>query len=115
MRKIIITLSLILAFGINSYAQEKVETENELTYSAEEFVKIDSNEDVVTLLGNANLKTDMFEFQNADKIVINKVSNEVLISGVKKVIFKGGTLEEAPESKKKLIRYKIGEKIAYME
>ena len=115
MKKVLLTLSLILAFGINSYAQEKVESENELTYSAEEFVQLDSNKEVVTLVGNANLKTDMFEFQNADKIVINKVSKEVLITGKFKVVFNGGTIQRSPELKKNHLRYKIGEKIAYME
>ncbi len=115
MKKAILNLSLILAFGINSYAQEKVESKNELTYSAEKYVKLDSDKEIVTLIGNANLKTDVFEFQNADKIIINKISNEVLITGKFKVVFNGGTIQRAPELKKNQLRYKIGEKVAYME
>jgi lipopolysaccharide assembly outer membrane protein LptD (OstA) len=115
MKKIFLILSLILVFGINSYAQEEVKNENELTYSADELVNINSNKEIITLIGNANLKTSVFEFQNADKIIIDKVSKEVIVYGAYKVIMNGGTIQETPKLKKNQLRYKIGESVAYIE
>jgi len=115
MKTIFLTLSMILVFTFTGYAQEEVESETKLTYSAEEFIKLDSEEEIITLFGNANLKTDLIEFKNADKIIINKESEEILVIGEFTIIFKDGIIKEYPESKKHHLRYKIGEKIAYME
>jgi len=60
MKKAFIIASLILAFSMNSYAQEEVKNEKELTYSADEFIKLNADKQTITLIGNANLKTNVF-------------------------------------------------------
>jgi len=115
MKKLFITASLILAFGINCYGQKDVKVENELTYSCDEMVKQDLENGTITLIGNANLKTSVFEFINAEKIVINKTSKEVIVTGEFKINMNGGTIQKAPELKKHHLRYIIGENIAYVE
>ena len=115
MKTTFLTLSITLVFAITGYAQEKVQSETKLTYSAEEFINLDSEEEIITLVGNANLKTDLIEFKNADKIIINKESEEILVIGEFTLIFKDGMIRESPELKKHHLRYKMGDKIAYME
>jgi lipopolysaccharide assembly outer membrane protein LptD (OstA) len=115
MKKLFITASLILAFGLNCYSQNEVKSENELTYSCDETVKLNKEKETITLVGNANLKTSVFEFLNADEIVINKSTQEIFVFGQFKVNLNGGRISREPELKKKWLRYKIGENIAYME
>ncbi|WP_289046163.1 hypothetical protein [uncultured Olleya sp.] len=115
MKKIFITVGLIFALAMNSYAQEEIKNQNELTYSADELVKLDSDKKTITLIGNANLKTSVFEFVNAKKIVIDKKTQEVLVFGAFKVNLNGATISQKPELKKHQLRYKIGENIAYLE
>ena len=109
MKKIFITASLILAFGMNSYSQ------NELTYSCDEMIKQNLEKETITLIGNANLKTSVFEFENADKIVLNKKTQEIFVIGSYKVNLNGGIITQKPNSEKKWLRYKIGENVAYIE
>ncbi|RNC87812.1 MAG: hypothetical protein ED556_01085 [Winogradskyella sp.] len=115
MKKFIYIVSFAFITGANCYAQKETQSKDELSYSCEGVVELDAQKQTITLTGNANLKTDVFEFQDADKILINKVSNEVIISGAYKVRFKGGTIERASELKSYHLRYKIGDKIAYLE
>jgi lipopolysaccharide assembly outer membrane protein LptD (OstA) len=115
MKKLFITASLIFAFSMSSYAQEEVKNEKELTYSADELLKLDSDKEIITLIGNANLKTSVFEFENADKIILNKKTQEIFVIGAYKVNLNGGTITQKPNLEKKWLRYKIGENIAYVE
>ncbi|QXP78750.1 MULTISPECIES: hypothetical protein [Winogradskyella] len=115
MKKLFITASLILAFGMNCSSQNEVKTENEFTYSCDEMVKQNLEKETITLIGNANLKTSVFEFENADKIVLNKKTQEIYVIGGYKVHLNGGTITQKPNSEKKWLRYKIGENVAYVE
>jgi len=115
MKKIFITLSLILAIGMNCYSQNEVKPENELTYSCDEMIKQNLEEETITLIGNANLKTSVFEFEDADKIVFNKKTKEIFVIGGYKVYLNGGIITQKPIPEKKWLRYKIGENVAYVE
>jgi lipopolysaccharide assembly outer membrane protein LptD (OstA) len=115
MKKLFITASLVLAFGMNSYAQNDIKDENELTYSCDEMVKQNLEKGTITLVGNANLKTSVFEFLNAETIVINKITKEIIVTGEFKINMNGGTIRREPELKKHHLRYKIGENVAYVE
>ena len=114
MKKLFITSSLILALGMNCYAQKDVK-DDELTYSCDELLRHNPDSGTITLVGNANLKTTVFEFQNADEIIINKASKEIIIKGGYKVIFNGGQIQQVPEVKRHQLRYKLSEKVAYIE
>ncbi|MBF8151509.1 hypothetical protein ITJ86_16520 [Winogradskyella sp. F6397] len=115
MKRLFVTASLILAIGMNCYSQNQVNPENELTYSCDEMVKQNPENETITLIGNANLKTSVFEFENADKIVLNKKTKEIFVIGGYKVHLNGGTITQQPKSEKKWLRYKIGENVAYVE
>ncbi|WP_157811832.1 hypothetical protein [Tenacibaculum sp. SZ-18] len=115
MKKLFITVSLILAIGMNCYSQNEVEPENKLTYSCDQIVKQNFEEGTITLTGNVNLKTSVFEFENADKIVLSKKTKEIFVIGGYKVYLNGGTITQKSTSEKKWLRYKIGESVAYVE
>jgi lipopolysaccharide assembly outer membrane protein LptD (OstA) len=92
-----------------------MKNEKELTYSADESVKLDADKETITLIGNTHLCTSVFEFEHADKIVINKNSQEIFVIGSFKVYQNGGIIRQAPKKEIKRLRYKIGENIAYVE
>ena len=115
MKKLFITACLILAIGVNCYAQKDTKDENKLEYSCDELVEQNLELGIITLSGNANLKTSVFEFLNAEKIVINRISREVIVTGEFKINMNGGSIQKAPELKKHQLRYVIGENVAYVE
>ena len=115
MKKLFITASLILAFGMNCYSQNDVKHENELIYSCDGMAIQNLEKETITLVGNANLKTSVFEFLNADEIVINRFTQEIFVTGSFKINLNGGIISQTPVLKKKWLRYKIGENIAYVE
>lgn len=115
MKKLFSMASFILAVGTSCYAQENVKNENDLEYSCDESIKEDFEKETITLIGNAYLKTSVFEFLNSDKIVINKVTKEILVIGEMKVNLNSGTINQLPKLEKHRLRYKIGEQVAYLE
>jgi hypothetical protein len=66
------------------------------------------------LIGNVNFKTEILEFENAEKVVWNKSSNEIIVSGLKKFSI-DGSIQYSDKSDKKLLRYKLGSKVAFIE
>lgn len=113
MKKLVLAFTLII--GLHAFSQEKNDNNNKLSYKSEGFTEFNTDKSILTLTGNAELKTSVFEFVNADKIVINTITKEVVVSGNYTVKMNDGTIQQATNIKKNILKYKIGENIAYME
>lgn len=106
MKKSILTFTLSLILFSISKAQEL----DNLSYSSEERVLL--NNELIILEGNATVSSESFEFTNADKIVINKNTNEIIVSGddfnVK--LYGNGTIEDNSKSNRKTLIYNMKSK-----
>jgi len=61
-----------------------------------------------------SFKSGILEFENADKIVWNKDSNEIIVSGLNEFTI-DGMIQFTEPGDKKTLRYIIGKRIAYVE
>lgn len=113
MRNWILLLGLLI--GLNSFAQEKnaVNINEEPSYSCK-VINYDSENNTLELLGNVNFKSDIIALDNADKIVMNKSTNEIIVTGLKKFTI-DGSVQVKDRGEKKILKYTIGERIAYLE
>jgi len=106
----------VLLFSIStSIFSQEVKNDDILTYSCDEKIDLNDEDGIVVLTGNVNLKTSIFEFVDADKITIHQKTNEIIVNGAYRVYVHGGSIEQSPDLKKKHLRYKLGEKVAYIE
>jgi len=64
------------------------------------------------LLDNASFKTEKIKIENADKIVFNMATNEIVVTGKYKYSFDGEVIVGAMG--KKELRYKLGESTVYV-
>lgn len=100
-------LVIALMFGLNSFAQDKPEFKCDV-------IKYDEETNTTELSGNVSFKTDIIEFENADKILLNNETNDIIVSGLEKFSFKG-SIQTSEIAEVKILRYRIGERIAYVE
>jgi len=112
MRKLFIAIALII--GLNSFAQEKVKTESEKSEFKCDLIKFDTEQKAFELTGNVSFKTEIIELKNVDKIVFNKLTNEIVVSGLKDFTI-DGAIQIYEKANKKILKYKIGERIAFVE
>ena len=108
----IITIALVA--GLNSFGQNTTEFNTDKPELECDIITFDTATNVMEFSGNVNFKTDIIELQNADKIILNKETNEIIVSGTFKYTF-DGTIQIPDNSENKIMRYKIGERIAYLE
>lgn len=112
MKKLLIAIMLVL--GFNAFAQEK----SELTIKQPEFkcnsVKHNQDKNTVELIGDVSFKTEIIEFENATKVFWNKETNEIIVTGLDEFTI-DGKIQFSEKKKKNTLRYKIGERIAYIE
>ncbi|WP_290696517.1 hypothetical protein [Lacinutrix sp.] len=113
MKSLLVAITFL--FGLNCFAQEDIDGKKILSFNCEKKSEFNSKTNTLILTGNVNLKTSVFEFVNADKIVLNQNTNEVIVSGNYKVNNNGGTIQTPANVTKNILKYKIGEKIAYVE
>ncbi len=76
MKNLFFTITLII--GLNSFAQEKTQSEYQKPEYQSDLVKFDSDSNTVELTGNVNFKTEIIELQNAEKILFNKETMKLL-------------------------------------
>ena len=107
-------LAIALIIGLNSFAQDKTEIKDDKTEFKCDVVKFDKETNTIELLGNVSFKTDIIELENADKILLNKETNEIIVSGLAEFTI-DGAIQISEKAEKKIMRYKIGERIAYVE
>lgn len=114
MKKLIFVFCLFLS--LSSYAQENGEvkafqTEPEFTSDR---VIFNEDKNSLELIGKVDFKTDIIELIEADKIVFNRTTNEIVVTGLKNFIF-DGEIVITGKAEKQILKYTIGEKIAYVE
>lgn len=111
--KILFSL-FFLILGLNSIAQKKTNISIDNSEFTCEKVQYNSEQNEIVMLGNVSFKTEIIELENAETIVYHKETNEIVVSGLKEFKF-DGTLEITNSAGNKKLRYKIGDKIAYVE
>jgi lipopolysaccharide assembly outer membrane protein LptD (OstA) len=107
-------LAIALMIGLNSFAQDKTEIKDDKPEFKCDVVKFDKETNTIELLGNVSFKTDIIELEKADKIILNKETNEIIVSGLAEFTI-DGAIQISEKSDKKIMRYKIGERTAYVE
>ncbi len=114
MKKLIFVFSLFLS--LNSFAQETkvVEAEqNEPEFKSDRMI-FNQDKNSLELIGKVDFKTAIIELIEADKIVFNRTTNEIVVTGLKDFVF-DGEIVITGKAEKQILRYIIGEKIAYVE
>lgn len=111
-----ILMTISIFFISLSFAQERQEMEFESAkFKCDNIIKIESEKGVTEFNGNVEFKTDLVEFINANRIVYNSKTKEVLVYGTPvKIVFHGSSAEVVKNSKRDTIKYKIGEKVVYI-
>lgn len=79
-----------------------------------DLVRFDSDCKVMEIIGNVSFKTDIIEIKNAEKIVFDQNTQEILVTGASEFTF-DGAIQVDTGTDMKTVRYKLGEKIAYVE
>src|SRR5690606_8807851 len=105
-----------LLLSLNSFAQETdlVESvQNKPQYKSDKMI-FNQEKNSLELIGNVDFKTDIIELIEADKIVFNRTTNEIVVTGLKNFVF-DGEIVITGKAEKQLLKYKIGEKIVYVE
>jgi len=110
--KKLLAIALFISFGMMN-AQSNDKTTSEPEYKADNLI-FNEKDNSLQLIGNVNFKTEILEFENAEKVVWNKSSNEIIVSGLKKFSI-DGSIHYSDKSDKKILRYKLGSKVAFIE
>ena len=105
---------ITLVFGINIYSQEIVKSNDNKTELTCKLVKFDTEKNIFEYIGNVDFKNEIIQLENAEKILFNKETNEIFVTGLNEFTI-DGAIQVAENSKMKTLRYKIGERIAYIE
>lgn len=77
-------------------------------------VSINEKSNIFTYSGNVSFNDNVMEVKNANKIVYNAKSKELIITGAENFTF-DGEIEVSEVVKVTTIRYKMGERVAYVE
>jgi len=80
MKNLFIAIALII--GLNSFSQDESEIKIDKPEFKSDVVKFNSETNTMEFLGNVSFKTDIIELENADKIFLNKETNEIIVSGL---------------------------------
>jgi lipopolysaccharide assembly outer membrane protein LptD (OstA) len=107
-------LAIALMLSLHSFAQDKTEIKIDKPEFKCDFIKFDKERNTMELLGNVSFKNDIIVLEKADKIFFNKQTNEIIVSGLGEFTI-DGAIQVSEKSAKRIMRYKIGDCIAYVE
>jgi lipopolysaccharide assembly outer membrane protein LptD (OstA) len=108
-------LILLVLPCLTLFAQEENSTNISLDYQLKcDSVIFNSETKVIEYLGNVSLQSDIIEIEKADKIVLDQTTQEIVVTGFAEFTFDGAIQVESGKENKS-VRYKLGEKIAYVE
>jgi len=110
MKFVIFIAAFFLSF--NSFAQTESKDMYEILYC--DVAKFDANQNITEFIGNVSLKTDIIEFKNAEKVILSNTTQEIVVTGLDEFIF-DGAIEIKDKAEKKILKYTLGEKVAYLE
>ena len=109
----------ILVFGLlwsySAISQDlKVEENDDNKVILSDKVKLNTDENTVEYIGNVTFENEIIKLENADRIVFNSLSNEIIVSGLKSFSF-NGKVQIKNKAENNILRYKLGEKIVFLE
>jgi len=107
---LIIALVLISS---QSFSQE-IEKEIYINQVKCNSINFDSKSQLFEYIGDVSFKTEIIEFKNAEKIIHDKKSNEITVYGLGEFCI-DGAIQMSEKATMRKLRYKIGDKIAYIE
>ena len=108
-------LSIITFYSLSSVAQNvELNSLNEKHKITCEIAMFDSDCKTYEFTGNVNFKTNIIDIVNADKIVYDQNTNEILVTGLSDFSI-DGAIEITDKAKKRILKYRLGDRIAYLE
>lgn len=114
MKILIFVFSLLLS--LNSFAQENdlgQSNQDQPKYKSDKII-FNQDKNTLELIGKVDFKTDIIELTKADRIVFNRTTKEIVVTGLKDFVF-DGEIVISGKAEKQILKYTIGEKIAYVE
>ena len=113
MKNILILVAILLSSSMNGQEVKSVTNPSKLEITCD-LVRYDTETKVIEFIGNVSFKTEIIEIEKADKIIFDQASQEIIATGLGQFLF-DGVIQVANKGEKKILKYKIGEKIAYVE
>ena len=108
-------LALLIAFGLQSFAQNTIPDQQEGKFQVQcKKVYFSKNFKKMTFTDVNYFKTDIIEIKNADRIFYDQDKEEIQIRELVEFTF-DGALQISARKKMKKLRYKIGDRIVYIE
>ncbi len=107
-----LAIILFLAFGVMN-AQSEEDKKSEPEYKADKTV-LNEKSNTLQLIGKVDFKSDILEFKNADEVIWNRNSNEIIVRGIKDFTIDGSVVF-SENSDNQTLHYKLGSKIARFE
>ncbi|SCY43952.1 hypothetical protein SAMN05192588_2900 [Nonlabens sp. Hel1_33_55] len=107
---------IFLAMGSICFGQETKTEEKEkpLVEFEADSVTLDSDLKLNTYSGNVNLKTDLLTIKNAERIIYDNITKQIIATGYEEFSI-DGEIQFSGKGKMKRLRYTLGESIAYLE
>ncbi|WP_026954426.1 hypothetical protein [Algoriphagus vanfongensis] len=101
---------LSLSFSL-SYFQ--FPAEDNLVIKKADRMEYNATSGLQVMEGNVSLTTDYLKIKNADKVTFNKETDEIIVYGTYSVEFKEKLVSDSTLDKG-VLKYTLGEKVAYM-
>ncbi len=100
---------------VKGFSQEKISTKEpeNLKYAAKDSIVNDDRNKILSLYGEANFQVDQLNVI-ADKVVFNRKSKEILVTGLKSYTFPY-KIKSASGSRKRILRYKLGSDTVFID
>ena len=110
-----ILLFTFMIIGTISFAQEivieKVLDDTEIEC---DLIKFDPQEEIIKFIGNVSFKSNILEFSEAEEVFYYQKKKQIIVYGLKEFIIDGKIVAKK-ESDKKILKYTLGERVAFIE
>ncbi|MCC4211225.1 hypothetical protein [Leeuwenhoekiella parthenopeia] len=114
MKNILLTFGLLIGFYSFGQKNEYIVSDKEEPSFSSETAKYDPENNTIEFRGNVNFQSEIIQLENADKILLNKNTNEIVVTGLKDFTI-DGAIQIKGEAKRKILKYTLGDRIAYLE
>jgi hypothetical protein len=110
----------LLFLNTQLFAQENIISKENIEnqYICNELI-VDTEDKQLELIGDVHFQTDLLTLNHANKIVFYTETNNIVVYGLMEFEFDGEISftrsDNAKEKFKGIMRYKLGDKIAYVE
>lgn len=112
MKKLLLTGLLFAGLGMYAQTATTPSTNPKTTWSCQS-ATFNKEDNTILLSGAVNFKTETIDIKNADKIVYNTCTKEIVATGVQNFEIKG-SVQVAEQNKRDTLTYRLGDDIAYM-